>query len=78
MKAVIAINPGVAKQLGHRADAADVLFAILGGKPQPKSLGKLLAVTLFQHAGTGVQAVADIVAVENEAVDAQRVQLVIQ
>ena len=71
MKAVMAISARVAEELGHGADAADVLFAVLGRKTQPESLGELLAVPLLEHARPGVQAVADVVAVEHEAVQAR-------
>ena len=46
-------------------------------KPRPNRFGELLAVPLLEHAGAGVQAVADVVAVEHEAVDAHRVELVV-
>ena len=77
MKAVSVTTPGFGKQLGHGADAADVFFAILGRKAQAEPLGEFLAVPLLEHAGAGVQAVADVVAVEHVAVDAPLVQLVV-
>ena len=61
---------GVAEQLGHGADAADVFLAVLGRKAQAEPLGELLAVPLLEHARPGVQAVAHVVAVEHEAVHA--------
>ena len=77
MKAVSVTSAGFAEQLGDGADAADVLFAILGREAEAETLGELLAVALLEHAGTGVQAVADVVAVEHEAVDAALVELVV-
>ena len=68
---------GVAEQLGHRADAADVLLAILGRKAQPEPPGKFLAVTLLEHPRPRIEPVADVVAVEHEAAYPHRVKLVV-
>ena len=70
MNAVSAITPGRAKQLGHGADAANVLFAVLGRKAQAESLGEFFAVAFLEHARPGVQAHAHVVAVEHEAAQA--------
>src|SRR5262249_510662 len=54
---------GIAEELGHGTNAADVFLAILGRKAQAKPLGKLFAVSLLEHAGAGVEAMADVVAI---------------
>ena len=77
MNAVSVTRPASAKQLGHGADAADVFFAILGRKTQAEPLGELFAVPFLEHAGAGVQAVTDVVAVEHEAAQPALVQFVI-
>jgi hypothetical protein len=67
----------IAKQLGDGPDAADVLFAILSRETQAETLGKVFSVPLFEHARPGIQAHANVVAIENEAMQANFVQLVV-
>ena len=70
-------DAGIAEEFRHGADAADVFLAVLGGKTQAETFGELFAVPFLEHARPGVQAVADVVAVEHETAKAARVELVI-
>ena len=70
-------DPRIRKQLGHGPDAADILFPVLGRKTESESLGKFGPMLLLEHRRPGVQAVTDIIAVEDEAMHPQGVELVI-
>jgi hypothetical protein len=70
-------DAGVAEELRHRADAADVFLTVLRGETEAEPLGEFLAVAFLEHARPGVQAVADVVAVENEAPHTAGVKFVI-
>jgi len=65
------------EQFGHGADAADVLLAVLGRKAQAEPLGEFLPMLILEHAGPGVEPVADIVAIEDETVEAEVVEFVV-
>ena len=70
-------NARLGEQVRDRTDAANVLFTILGREAESESLAELLAVPFLEHGGRGVQAVADVVAVEDETVFPLGVELVV-
>ena len=53
----------------HRADPANILLPVLRAEPQTKAVGERFAIG-GKHGGRSVQAVAHIVAVQQNAVDA--------
>src|SRR6185312_942607 len=70
-------DPGLAEQLRDGADPANVLLAVLGGKTQPEPGGELGSMALFEQLRTGVEPVADVVAVQQVAPDAPLVELLL-
>jgi len=54
-----------------------ILFAILGREAQSEAGGIFLAVYVLEHSRSGVQAMADVVAVEHDTSHAHRMELVI-
>ena len=67
----------IGEKFRNRADAANILFAILSGKTESKTFRKLFGVLLGQHFRRRVQIMADIVAVKNETVLAKLMKLMI-
>src|SRR5689334_2954024 len=67
----------LAEQLRDRADPANVLLAILGGKSQTEPLRKLGPVALFEQFRAGIEPIADIVSVQQKAANAPLIELLL-
>ena len=66
--------PGRGKQFRDGPNPPDVFRAVFGREPQAESSRKRLSMIGSQQRRAGIQAMANVVAVEQKAVNARRMQ----
>lgn len=70
-------DPGLGEEFGDGTDPPDVLLAILGRKTEPEAAREGIAMPVPEQCRGGIEAEANIVAIEHEAADAAGVEPVI-